>query len=139
MIIPEMLEQSMCISAASGKRLRSTRANRNMYIQSGEWVIISKVKRQFRFRDKILKNMRFRLIMCIMLAGLVPCLAALFGIVKFYESRAVELRTAEIQNQCTILSNQLNNFGYLTDTSSEVYQCVPHPAYRYLQRTCGYR
>ena len=58
--------------------------------------------------------------MCIMLAGLVPCLAALFGIVKFYESRAVELRTAEIQNQCTILSNQLNNFGYLTDTSSEV-------------------
>ena len=91
-----------------------------MYIQSGEWVIISKVKHQFRFKDRVLKNMRFHLIACIMLAGLVPCLAALFGIVKFYESRAVELRTAEIQNQCTILSNQLNNFGYLTDTSSEV-------------------
>lgn len=64
--------------------------------------------------------MRFHLIVCIMLAGLLPCLAALFGIVKFYESRAVELRTAEIQNQCTILSNQLNNYGYLTDSSSEV-------------------
>lgn len=91
-----------------------------MYIQSGEWVIISRVKRQFRFRDKIFKNMRFRFILFAMLAGLLPCVAALFGIVKFYESRAVELRTAEIQNQCTILCNQLNNYGYLSDTSSEV-------------------
>lgn len=91
-----------------------------MYIQSGEWVIISKVKRQFRFKDRVLKNMRFRLIVCVMLAGLLPCLAALFGVVKFYESRAVELRTAEIQNQCTILSNQLNIYGYLDDSSSEV-------------------
>ena len=64
--------------------------------------------------------MRFRFILFAMLAGLLPCLAALFGIVKFYESRAVELRTAEIQNQCTILCNQLNNYGYLSDTSSEV-------------------
>ena len=91
-----------------------------MYIQSGEWVIISRVKRQFKFRDKIFKNMRFRFILFAMLAGLLPCMAALFGIVKFYESRAVELRTAEIQNQCTILSNQLGNYGYLADTSSEV-------------------
>ena len=91
-----------------------------MYIQSGEWVIISRVKRQFTFRDKIFKNMQFRFILFAMLAGLLPCLAALFGIVKFYESRAVELRTAEIQNQCTILCNQLNNYGYLSDTSSEV-------------------
>ena len=91
-----------------------------MYIQSGEWVIISRVKRQFTFRDKIFKNMRFRFILFAMLAGLLPCVAALFGIVKFYESRAVELRTAEIQNQCTILSNQLSNYGYLADTSSEV-------------------
>ena len=91
-----------------------------MYIQSGEGVIISRVRRQFTFRDKIFKNMRFRFILFAMLAGLLPCLAALFGIVKFYESRAVELRTAEIQNQCTILCNQLNNYGYLSDTSSEV-------------------
>ena len=91
-----------------------------MYIQSGEWVIISRVKRQFRFRDKIFKNMRFRFILFAMLAGFLPCVAALFGIAKFYESRAVELRTAEIQNQCTILCKQLNNYGYLSDTSSEV-------------------
>ena len=55
-----------------------------------------------------------------MLAGLVPCLAVLFGTEKFYELRAVELRTAEIQNQCTILGNQLDNYSYLTDPTSEV-------------------
>lgn len=91
-----------------------------MYIQSGEWVIISRGKCKFRFQDKIFKNMRLRFIVLAMLAGILPCMAVLFGIVKFYESRAVELRTAEIQNQCTILCNQLNNYGYLADTSSEV-------------------
>lgn len=60
------------------------------------------------------------MIVIIMLAGLVPCLAALFGIVTYYESRAVELQTAEIQNQFTILCNQFGTYGYLSDTSSEV-------------------
>lgn len=64
--------------------------------------------------------MRFRFILLFMLAGIIPCLAVLFSAVKFYELRAVELRTAEIQNQCTILCNQLNDYSYLTDTSSEV-------------------
>ncbi len=64
--------------------------------------------------------MRIRIIVLFILAGLVPCLIVLFGVVKFYELYAVEIRTAEIQNQCTILSNQLSSYGYLTDTSSEV-------------------
>ncbi len=91
-----------------------------MYIQSGEWVIISRVKSRFKFKDKIFRNLRFRIILIVMLAGLVPCIAALFGIVNFYESRTVSLRTAEIQNQCTILGNQLNNYGYFEEPSSEV-------------------
>ena len=94
--------------------------NRNMYIQSGEWVIISRGKLRLKIRDRIFRNLRVRIIAIIMLAGLVPCLAALFGIVTYYESRAVELRTAEIQNQCTILCNQFSTYGYLSDTSSEV-------------------
>lgn len=91
-----------------------------MYIQSGELVTISRAKRQLKFRENIFRNMRFRFILFMLLAGLLPCLTVLFGLTKFYESRAVELRTAEIQNQCTILGNQLNNYGYLADTSSEV-------------------
>ena len=64
--------------------------------------------------------MRVRIIVLVMLAGLLPCLAVLFGAEKFYELRAVELRTAEIQNQCTILGHQLDNYSYLTDPTSEV-------------------
>ena len=56
----------------------------------------------------------------VLLAGLVPSVVALFGIVKVYESRAVSLRTAEIQNQCTILTNQISASHYFEDTSQEV-------------------
>ena len=37
-----------------------------------------------------------------------------------YGKRAVEVRTAEIQNQCTILCNQLSNSGYSTGSTTEV-------------------
>ena len=66
-----------------------------MYIQSGEWVIISKIKYQFVSNRKIIGNMRFCVILCTMLAGLIPCLA-------------------------TLLSNQLSAYGYLSDPTSEV-------------------
>ncbi|MCI6534967.1 MAG: ATP-binding protein [Lachnospiraceae bacterium] len=41
-------------------------------------------------------------------------------ILSSYEKRAVEVRTAEIQNQCTILGNQLSNSNYLAGEASEV-------------------
>ena len=91
-----------------------------MYIRSGEWVIISKGKFTFKFKDNIFKNLRFRIFLMVMLAGIIPGTAALFGIVKVYESRAVSLRTAEIQNQCTILSNQMLTYNYLEDPTSDV-------------------
>ena len=94
--------------------------NRNTYIRSGEWVIISRGKNTFSFKKKIFNNLRFRIFIIVLLAGLVPSVAALFGIVKVYESRAVSLRTAEIQNQCTILTNQISASHYFEDTSQEV-------------------
>ncbi|MSC86361.1 sensor histidine kinase [Eubacterium sp. am_0171] len=64
--------------------------------------------------------MRFCIILLLLVVSTVPCAAAYRGIIKAYEARAVSLRTADIQNQCTILSNQLNSYNYLADTSSEV-------------------
>ena len=58
--------------------------------------------------------------MVILCAGILPGIIAYMGIIKAYESRAVSLRTAEIQNQCTILCDQLNSYNYLVDNSSEV-------------------
>lgn len=56
----------------------------------------------------------------ILIVAMLPCLAAYTGVIGVYEKRAVSLRTADIQNQCTILSNQLSSYQYLSDTSSEV-------------------
>ena len=42
------------------------------------------------------------------------------GIIKSYEQRSVAVRTAEIQNQCTILGDQLVRSNYLENTNSAV-------------------
>ena len=91
-----------------------------MYIQSGELVIISKGSFHSKFNIKFLFSLRFYIMILIFAVSIIPCVAAYTGIIKAYETRAVSLRTAEIQNQCTILSNQLNSYNYLADTSSEV-------------------
>ncbi|MBA4698166.1 MAG: HAMP domain-containing protein [Ruminococcus sp.] len=91
-----------------------------MYIQSGELVIISRGDFHFKYNGKFLKSLRFCIILLILVVSIIPCIAAYSGIIKAYETRAVSLRTADIQNQCTILSNQLNSYNYLADTSSEV-------------------
>lgn len=89
-----------------------------MYIRSGELVIISGVKRYFR--KNIFKSLRFRIVLLFLLAGIIPCIIMKAVILNSYEKRAVEVRTAEIQNQCTILSNQLSTIDYLNGITSEV-------------------
>lgn len=42
------------------------------------------------------------------------------AILQSYDQRIVSVRTAEIQNQCTILSNQLVNSDYLKTGVSDV-------------------
>ena len=94
-----------------------------MYTQSGELVIIFRDKEQKKgigFLAGHIKSLRACIIVLIMCAGTVPTLIAYTGILKAYETRAVSLRTAEIQNQCTILCNHLINYNYLEDRSSEV-------------------
>ncbi len=94
--------------------------NQNTYIQSGELVIISRDKFHFRIEYKFFKSLRFFIIALVLLVSIIPCMIAYKGIIKAYETRAVSLRTADIQSQCTILSNQLTSYNYLSDQSSEV-------------------
>ena len=56
----------------------------------------------------------------LVLVGVLSGTTVYVGIIQAYESRAVSLRTAEIQNQCTILCDQLYSYDYLSDNSSEV-------------------
>lgn len=112
-----MQELWMYISGDFVKRLKRIQAIQNMSIRNGEWVIISGVKKYFK--KNIFRSMKFRIILLVALAGIVPVLIMRGVFLTSYEKRAVEVRTAEIQNQCTILSNQLSSSGYLTGDTSE--------------------
>ena len=88
-----------------------------MYSQSGEWVTILRAK--IKIKDK-LKSLRFRIVVLLILVSSIPCFAIKETILQKYEDRGVAWRTAEIQNQCLILCNQLSATNYLKEPISEV-------------------
>lgn len=89
-----------------------------MYIQSGELVTILGVKE--KMKNKFFKSLRFRILLLLVVFGIIPCAILKSAILNNYIDRTVSARTAEIQNQCTILSNQLKSYNYLIDAKSEV-------------------
>ncbi|XCP84345.1 HAMP domain-containing sensor histidine kinase [Roseburia hominis] len=95
-----------------------------MYTRSGELVIISgdKVTSKFipKFIIRFLKSLHVRIAFLFSVVGILACIFLRGAILENYEQRAVSMRTAEIQNQCMILSNQLISSNYLKNTSSEV-------------------
>ena len=88
-----------------------------MYSRSGELVTILRDK--IKIKDK-LKSLRFKVVVLLILVSSIPCFAVKETILQKYEDRAVAWRTAEIQNQCLILSNQLSSINYLKEPVSEV-------------------
>ncbi len=87
-----------------------------MFTPSGEWVII--------FKHKVitgyLKSMGFRILLCLLVAGFLPMLAIKQGIMRTYATRAVAVRSTEVQNQCKILSNQLISSNYMRNRNSQL-------------------
>ncbi len=90
-----------------------------MYLRSGEWAIILRDKVKQKVLEKF-KSLHFRIMVLLILVSSIPCLALKATILQKYEDRAVAWRVAEIQNQCTILSNQLSAANYLKKPISEV-------------------
>ena len=88
-----------------------------MYIRSGELVIILGVKKYLK-RSR-LGSLRFQIGFLIILAGIIPVLIIEGVLLSTYEKRAVNVRTAEIQSQCTILCNQLGDSSDLKGKNSE--------------------
>ena len=81
-------------------------------------VIISGVKRYLKWG--IWKSLRARIVLLVILVGTIPALVLRGVVLSSFEKREVEVRTAEIQNQCTILCNQLSDVNYITGDMSEV-------------------
>lgn len=57
-----------------------------------------------------------------LLVGLIPCAILKTVVLEGYEKRAVDTQTAQIQNQCTILCDQLGSSDYLTGGMSDEIQ-----------------
>ena len=89
-----------------------------MCIQSGELVIISGVKNYIK--SKTFRSLRFRFILFTVFVGMIPGVLLKAVLLNSYEKRAVEVRTAEIQNQCTILCDQLSKLSYKDAAASEI-------------------
>ena len=89
-----------------------------MYSQSGELVTILKDK--IKIKGKIIKSLGITIWVLLMLVSSIPCFLLKGAILRSYEDRAVAWRSAEIQNQCTILCNQLSTSDYLERPVSEV-------------------
>ncbi|HIT89822.1 MAG TPA: ATP-binding protein [Candidatus Merdenecus merdavium] len=89
-----------------------------MFIQSGEWVTISKLKLQFK--KKVLKSLKFRILVILIFVGTVPSIILKNGILSNYETRTVSTRSITVKNQLDILCNQISSNHYLVDSSSPV-------------------
>ncbi len=68
----------------------------------------------------IFRSLRFRISVLIILVGVVCCFGMRFGILRNYFSRAVEVRTTDVQSQLQILANHLISYDYLMNPSSDV-------------------
>lgn len=69
----------------------------------------------------MLRSLCFQIVVLLLFVGVMSAGLVKNVLLKSYEKRAVAVRTAEIQNQCTILCDQLGKLGYTTDpVTSEV-------------------
>lgn len=66
-----------------------------------------------------LKSLKARIFMLLLVVGIVPSVMMRYGIMSNYEERAVEQRTASVQNQLRIIANHLISNNYLVSNLPE--------------------
>lgn len=81
-------------------------------------VIILGVRKYFKV--KLFQSLCFRIAVLMIVAGIVPGMIMKTVILKSYEKQTVDTRTADIQNQCTILCNQLSAVNYHQGVTSDI-------------------
>lgn len=79
----------------------------------------------YRWKDiiskfKSLRSLKMRIFLLLLLTGFIPSFYMQYGILKNYETRAISVRTSEVQAQLKIIANHLITYNYLQDTSSPV-------------------
>lgn len=66
-----------------------------------------------------LKSLRARIFLMILLVGIIPGLMIRYGMVQNYEERAVQSRSATVQNQMMMVANHLMSNNYLAHYESD--------------------
>ena len=69
---------------------------------------------------KILRSLRFRIMVLICVMGIIPAIILETVIVRSQESHAISQRTIAVKNQCSILCDQLVSLNYMKDPANEV-------------------
>lgn len=87
-----------------------------MFTRSGVLDITSRHRVVFTY----LKSLKFRILLVMLAIGWIPMALMAASLLSSYKSSAVSSRSTELQNQCRILANQLLNYHYLDDPSSEL-------------------
>lgn len=71
-------------------------------------------------RFNLFRSLKVRIFVIIMLVGTIPSIVMRYGVLDNYETRAISVRTSDVQNQLKILANHLITYSYMQDNSSEV-------------------
>ena len=78
---------------------------------------IKKIK-EFYHQYLNIRSLRVRIFLIVLVVGIVPSVAMRYGIMRNYEQREVELRTATVQSQLRVIADHLINEDYLNMRSS---------------------
>lgn len=67
-----------------------------------------------------IRSFRARIFLVLLVVGLIPALVIHFAILSNYETRAVNVRESEVQNQLKIIANHLITYNYLQNPSNDI-------------------
>ena len=81
--------------------------------------MIKKISAKLKIRS-LFRSFRSRIFLLMLVIGIIPSLVVKGGILQNYETRAVNVKISEVQNQFKIIANHLITYNYLQNTSSEV-------------------
>ncbi len=71
-------------------------------------------------RFKFFKSLKFRIFLLLALIGILPGIVFRIGLLRTYESRAVEIRSMDILSQAKVLGTQIVTNDYLNNPSSDI-------------------
>lgn len=71
-------------------------------------------------KSRLWRSLRFRIFLIICLVGILPSILLRYIFLENYEDRAVALRMADVQSQCTIISNHLSTNNFIDNPNSDI-------------------